>query len=290
MLRLSSTGSRMSFSTNGYDGDEAYEYVLREVPKLGWSPSCANRSLVLIGDSNPHPLKSNNPYNIDWRVEARNLASKNIRVYAMHALGYRWSLDFYRDLAQMTGGVYLELAQFSTVLDFILSICYRENSLEQLQQFENEVQRDGRMSRNLRALFDKLVGRAPGAVAAAPVDGMTPVDAGRFQSLMVDVDSPIKVFAERNGLVFRAGKGFYEFTKPEHISMEKEIVLQDRTTGDMFTGDAARAILGITDTTSAAKKKITPGDYDTFRIYVQSTSYNRKLVAGTRFLYEVDTD
>jgi hypothetical protein len=35
--------------------------------------------------------------------------------------------------------------------------------------------------------------------------------------------------------------------------------------------------------------KIKPGDHDYF-FFIQSTSYNRKLIPGTRFLYEVDDD
>lgn len=48
---------------SGFDSDECYELVLRDVQFLSWSPSCSNRSLVLIGDANPHQLhpKSRNP-------------------------------------------------------------------------------------------------------------------------------------------------------------------------------------------------------------------------------------
>ena len=39
-----------------------------------------------------------------------------------------------------------------------------------------------------------------------------------------------------NSLLFKAGRGFYEFTKPEIISHKKEVVLIEKETGDMFTG------------------------------------------------------
>jgi hypothetical protein len=35
----------------------------------------------------------------------------------------------------------------------------------------------------------------------------------------------IKDFVQMNSLVFKTGRGFYEFTKPEVISHKKEVVL-----------------------------------------------------------------
>ena len=95
----------------------------------------------------------------------------------------------------------------------------------------------------------------------------------------------IKEFVSRNSLVFKAGRGFYEFTKPENISHKKEIVLQERATGDMFTGAEACRMIG-----AGGPGKIAPASLARFRVFVQSTSYNRVLVGGTGFLYEVDPD
>lgn len=276
--------------TCGYDGEECYELVLRDVQKLAWSPLCTNRSLVLIGDSNPHPLNENNPHGIDWKVEAQSLRDRDIRVYAVHALGYDHSRDFYKALARITNGTYLQLSQFSSVVHFLCSICYRQNDLGQVEAYEREIIRSrAGMDRSMRSLFDSLLGRESSADAER-TDGLRPVRDGRFQVLSVDAKTPIKVFAQRQGLVFKTGKGFYQFTKPEHISATKEIVLVKKEDGDMFTGDAARTLLGITDRTSAKKMKIKPSDFGEFDVFVQSSSYNRALVAGTSFLYEVDQD
>ena len=54
----------------------------------------------------------------------------------------------------------------------------------------------------------------------------------------------IKEFVLRNSLIFRTGRGFYEFTKPEVISSKKAVVLVDRETGDMFTGSEAADMIG----------------------------------------------
>jgi len=57
-----------------------------------------------------------------------------------------------------------------------------------------------------------------------------------FQVLHVGQKCSIKDYVQRNSLIFKAGRGFYEFTKPEIISAKKEVVLLDKNTGDMFTG------------------------------------------------------
>jgi hypothetical protein len=73
--------------------------------------------------------------------------------------------------------------------------------------------------------------------------------------------------------------------KTETIQGHKEIVLMDKATGDLFTGEDARDMLGLPRDSTA---RIKPAALDKYVVFVQSTSYNRKLVGGTRFLYEVD--
>lgn len=86
-------------------------------------------------------------------------------------------------------------------------------------------------------------------------------------------------------MIFQKGRGFYEFTKTETIQESKEVVLVDRLTGDMFTGGAARRMIGAPP---GERVRIKPTTLKKYRIFVQSTSYNRRLVGGTNFLYEVD--
>lgn len=57
---------------------------------------------------------------------------------------------------------------------------------------------------------------------------LTSVDAARFQVLDVDEKCDIRTFVHKNGLIFKTGRGFYEFTKPEKISDKKEVVLLDK--------------------------------------------------------------
>ena len=100
----------------------------------------------------------------------------------------------------------------------------------------------------------------------------------------MDAYISIKAFVLENGLTFKVGRGFYEFTKTETIQGKKEIVLMDRKTGDLFAGEAARDMLGLPE---GATARIKPSNLEKYVVFVQSTSANRKLIGETRFLYEV---
>ena len=53
----------------------------------------------------------------------------------------------------------------------------------------------------------------------------------------------------------------------------------------MFTGPEASNVIG-----AGGSSRIKPTSLEKWRVFVQSTSYNRVLMPGTGFLYEVDTD
>ena len=56
-------------------------------------------------------------------------------------------------------------------------------------------------------------------------------------------------------------------------------------TGDLFTGDEARRLIGLAEGVNC---RIKPVHLTEFDIFVQSTSVNRKLIGGSLFLYEVE--
>ena len=70
-------------------------------------------------------------------------------------------------------------------------------------------------------------------VGGADTGGLVPVNTARFQILDVDVRCDIRTFVQREGLIFKPGRGFYEFTKPEKISDKKEVVLVDKVSQEM---------------------------------------------------------
>lgn len=271
--------------TGGGDLPECYELVLHEARSMGWT-NAKSKVLVIIGDDVPHPPHDpQNTLRLDWRNELELLLSMGVHVYGVQALNRPRATPFYEEIARRTGGYHLTLDQFSTVTDLILAICYRQQGQEPLLRFEDEVLKAGRMDRGLDMAFGTLSGRKkPRSHFAAP-RSLEAVPSGRFQMLYVDSDQAIRDFVEEQGLAFQKGRGFYEFTKTETIQENKEVVLVDRFTGDMFTGNAARRMIGAPP---GERVRIKPTALKNYRIFVRSDSYNRKLKGGTNFLYEVD--
>lgn len=267
--------------TYGGDAPECYELVLREArQKIRWTPG-SRRCFVLIGDDVPHP-PAHNPERIDWRHELKALAGEAIPVYGVQCLGRSHARPFYEELARSSGGFHVSLDQFSHVTDLVMAVCYQQQG--NLAAYESEVNKAGRMSRSMDEIFSSL-GRRKKAATYERAD-LRACAPGRFQVLDVGRDMAIKEFVNENGLLFKIGRGFYEFTKTETIQGHKEIVLMDRKTGDLYSGTAARELLGLSSTTA----RIRPASLDKYVVFVQSTSVNRRLVGGTRFLYEVDAE
>ncbi|PLZ98918.1 hypothetical protein CEN50_09350 [Fischerella thermalis CCMEE 5268] len=267
--------------TGGGDAPECYELVLHEAQSLSWSDA-ASKSLVLIGDDVPHP-PAHNPQRLNWRQEVDILADKGVMVYGVQALNRSHATLFYKELAEKSGGFHVNLDQFSYITDLFLAVCYQQSSDDKLQAYEQEVIDQGRMSRGLNQIFNSMMKReGKSYYEAADLRSVPP---GCFQVLEVDKDISIKVFVGENNLNFKVGRGFYEFTKTETIQGHKEIILMDRTTGDLFEGEAAREMLGLP---VGATVRIKPSNLEKYVVFVQSTSANRKLIRGTRFLYEVE--
>ncbi|MEH2404823.1 vWA domain-containing protein [Nostoc sp.] len=267
--------------TGGGDAPECYELVLHESQSLSWSKS-ATKSLVLIGDDIPHP-PAHNPKKLNWRKELDKLAEAEITVYGVQALNRPHASPFYQELAEKSGGFHINLDQFSYISDLFLAVCYQQSSNDQLQAYEQEVIDQGRMSRGLNKIFNTMMNReATSYYESADLRAVSP---GRFQILEIEQEISIKAFVLENGLSFKVGRGFYEFTKTETIQAQKEIILMDRATGDLFEGGAAREMLGLP---MDATIRIKPNNLEKYVVFVQSTSANRKLIGKTRFLYEVE--
>ncbi|NTW13819.1 MAG: hypothetical protein HGA31_02180 [Candidatus Moranbacteria bacterium] len=271
-------------ATYGGDAPECYELVLHEARSLSWKAG-NEKVFVMIGDDVPHEKSyPGNVKRVDWRNELELLLEAGIHVYGVHAMPgiRRHSKGFYEEIARKTGGYYLTLDQFAAITDIIYAICYKQVGEVDLQSFQEEVQRGNRMSRNMASVFETLTGRH---VKVAAASGLIPVPAGRFQVMGIDANQAIREFVEEQGLTFKTGRGFYQFTKPETIQERKEVVLMDKTTGDMYSGAQAREIIGLP---LGMRGKIKPTSLEKYHVFVQSTSYNRKLIGGTLFLYEVE--
>jgi hypothetical protein len=237
------------------------------------------------------------------------------------------AFNFYADVAEITNGYHVFLDQFSFIKDMIQAICFKQYNTDHLEKFEKEMQDgSGGMSNAMRLMFDTMLGKktrkevrdemspakfkeryrtgggssssssthstthshAPTTTATpslAHESELRPSPPSRFQVFAVDEDINVKDFCNKMGITFSVGRGFYEFTKPEIVQKKKEIVLMNKTTGELYEGTVARSIAGIGANEDNARIK--PGSLPKYRMFIQSTSVNRKLISGQGFLYEV---
>ena len=297
--------------TGGGDAPECYELVLNRARGLKWLAGKA-KAFVLIGDDVPHgPDYYDNKEKLNWRNELGLLLEQGVHVYAMQALARRHATHFYKEMAEKTKGIHLELHQFNAINNLLMAICYKQEGEEALKKYEEEVEKTGKMTPIVGANFDKLMGRevrvvpraagysgggtrrAPpptsSVVASGEVDEskLEPVHPARFQVLGVDTDCPIKTFVHDNGLEFKTGRGFYQFIKSVKVQNYKEVVLVNDSTSSMFSGAQARTMLGLPKAGEGGTVSLRPGSLKGYTAYIQSTSHNRKLLGGTAFLYEV---
>lgn len=94
-------------------------------------------------------------------------------------------------------------------------------------------------------------------------------------------DAVIKDFVEAaTGAPYQKGSTYYELTKSEKVQVYKEIAIVNKNDGKKYFGPSARAMLGLPHD----EVKIRPGSFGEWRIFVQSTSLNRKLPTGTSVL------
>lgn len=96
-----------------------------------------------------------------------------------------------------------------------------------------------------------------------------------------DKGTPIKEFVEAvTDAPYRLGSAYYQPTKKVKIQNYKGILIQDCANGRVYEGDAARQMLGLPDFTV----EVDPGNHKSLRVFVQSTSTNRKLFKDTFLL------
>ncbi|MFJ2188780.1 VWA domain-containing protein [Kitasatospora sp. NPDC087861] len=112
------------------------------------------------------------------------------------------------------------------------------------------------------------------------------LDTGKYILVPVDQQMPIRDFVTSAGHPYKTGCAFYELSKREKIQGNKQLAVAEkdpatgRMTGRVFSGPAARQLLGLPKSEATVK----PGDNPSYTVFVQSTSVNRKLVPGTKLL------
>lgn len=91
----------------------------------------------------------------------------------------------------------------------------------------------------------------------------------------------IRDFVEAQGITFTKGCAFYQLSKTESVQEYKQIAIRDKMSGAVYSGFAARDLLGLPH---YGEVKLAPGQHGQYEIFVQSTSVNRKLVKGTNIM------
>lgn len=94
----------------------------------------------------------------------------------------------------------------------------------------------------------------------------------------------IRKFCEKKFGSFPKGKIYYQLTESEKVQDYKQLIIQDTATGAFYQGwKAAQKLLSIP--TFSGTVRIKPGTLGEFKVFIQSTSVNRKLVPGTAVVY-----
>lgn len=104
---------------------------------------------------------------------------------------------------------------------------------------------------------------------------------GQYRLFPVRDDQAIADFVEaRTKRPYKAGQAYYELTKTETVQAKKRIAIREETSGKVFIGDDARQLLGLPN----REVRVAPAHLPGYKIFIQSTSVNRKLIDGTQLL------
>lgn len=91
----------------------------------------------------------------------------------------------------------------------------------------------------------------------------------------------IRDFVEAQGVTYTKGCAYYQLAKTEEVQDYKQIAIRDKKSGSVYGGASARDMLGLP---SVGTVKLAPGQHGQYEIFVQSTSFNRKLSDGTNLM------
>jgi hypothetical protein len=101
-----------------------------------------------------------------------------------------------------------------------------------------------------------------------------------------DTDATFEELCTKNRVTYKAGNGYYAVKKSEKVSAKKDMIMHDTTTDTFIIGPAeCRRLLGLAQATDVTIK---PSDIPVnYRLFVQSTSHNRKIPKNTHVLFKV---
>jgi hypothetical protein len=118
------------------------------------------------------------------------------------------------------------------------------------------------------------------AVNKETIRDLEPLQSNAYQLVPVAHETRIDDFVAGVGREYVKGKSYYQLTKSERIQPQKQIIVVEKRTGKAYSGSHARNLIGL----PAEHARVRPDHNPKYEIYVQSTSYNRKLVPNTKLL------
>ena len=106
----------------------------------------------------------------------------------------------------------------------------------------------------------------------------------QVEFIVPHMDCQIRDAVLGHGKEWIKGAAFYALIKTEKkVQPYKMVALRVKTSGKVYSGQEAREMLGIGSATGTVR--LVPGDHGKFDVFIQSTSVNRKIPAGTEVLY-----
>lgn len=152
---------------------------------------------------------------------------------------------------------------------------------------------------NTEAFTEYFRGRSAGMKSTRKFyASMADVDIKDVQAQLTDISSEvtflpvtsaddqalIRPFVEMklNEAMVRGG-AFYQLVKTEpKVQANKRIAIRDKKSGAVYAGDAARHMLALP---TIGTVRLAPDELGDYEVFIQSTSVNRKLDAGTQLMY-----
>lgn len=107
---------------------------------------------------------------------------------------------------------------------------------------------------------------------------LAPMAPGEYVFLNVTDRQQIRDLVKSAAGSYQRGRAFYQFMKRETIQSDKEIAVE--LDGRVYSGASARSLLGLPD----YEVKVSPDHKAGCTIFVQSNSFNRTMIPGTRLL------
>lgn len=269
-------------SAYGGDAEECYEYVLNQAKTLDWRSG--PKALVLIGDCGPHlqgyylnpkwTVSAKLPFSgalpLDWRQEAKDLVKDGVSIYPIKALKYEE--PFYQTLADLNTEKVplLKLSNFADITQILTAITMAK--VGKISEYTEELKESG------EKLTEGVIGaiRSLSSYESKPEEKTKPISVVKaihrdgFVVLDVDYTTPIKEFVDKSGLKYKAGHGFYQIkNSTKKLTSSSKVVIMNKNNGL------------IQETPLRDLRSLLKHNY----VFVQSHSYNRKLLGGSKLLY-----